>query len=227
MTAWARLEYPGVWFFGDKKDILIGENVTIFPGAVIGRPPKVTGAIHQRPTAEQHTILGSGSVIGANAVIYQGTALGRNVLVGDGATIRESCTIDDDAIIGSNATLQNNVRIGRCSRVLDLSHITAHVVIGEETFVSVGVLTMNDNSMAQGGELNPPKIGDHVRIGGGAALLPGMVVEEGALVATGAVVTHPVGANVRVQGVPARPYGKTPQTDDQIWKEFYFDQSGS
>ena len=219
MTPRLNPDYPGVWFY---DDVLIGTGVTIFPGAVIGRPPKATSAVHQRPLAEQHTIIGHGSVIGANAVIYQGTALGRNVLIGDGATIRENSTLDDDVIIGSNATIQNNVRIGRCSRVLDLSHITAHVVIGEETFVSVGVLTMNDNSMGQGGDLNPPRIDNHVRIGGGAALLPGMHVGEGALVATGAVVTHTVGENVRVQGIPARPYGKGPSTDGQIWNEYYF-----
>lgn len=215
-------QFPGVWFY---NNVLISSDVTIFPGAIIGRPPKGTGSIHQRPTAHRHTIIGRGSVIGANAVIYQGVALGRNVLIGDGATIREDTTIDDDAIIGSNATLQNNVYVGFKSRVLDLSHITAHVRIGDNVFVSVGVLTMNDNSMAQGGALNPPRVENNARIGGGAALLPGMIVGHGALVATGAVVTHPVGDNVRVQGVPARPYGTTPQTDEQLWTEFYFDQS--
>ncbi len=215
-------KYPGVWLY---ENVLISDDVTIFPGAVIGRPPKGTGAINQRPKAIDVTLIGEGSVIGANAVIYQGVALGRNVLIGDGASIRENTVIDDDAIIGSNATIQNDVYIGRCSRVLDLSHITAHVRIGDETFVSVGVLTMNDNSMGQGGELNPPVVGDHVRIGGGAALLPGMQVAEGALVATGAVVTHDVGSNIRVQGIPARPYGKTPETDAQIWREYYFNQN--
>lgn len=211
--------YPGVWFYGE---VVIAPDVTIFPGSHIGRPPKVTGSIHQRPSVTLPTLLGAGSVIGANVVLYAGVALGRDVLIGDGATIRENTVIDDGAIVGSNATIQNSVYVGRNSRVLDLSHITAHVRIGDDTFVSVGVLTMNDNSMAQGGALNPPVIGSGVRIGGGAALLPGMKVGDGALIATGAVVTHPVGENIRVQGVPARPYGKTEKTDSQIWNEYYY-----
>jgi acetyltransferase-like isoleucine patch superfamily enzyme len=217
-------DYPGVWFYGN---VVIGPGVAIFPGSVIGRPPKGTGSIHQSPTKKtKTTVLGAGSVIGSNAVLYQGVILGDEVLIGDGACIRENTTIDDYAIIGSNATLQNDVFVGRKSRILDLSHITAHVEIGENVFISVGVLTMNDNSMAQGGDLNPPRVEDNARIGGGAALLPGMQVGHGALVATGAVVTHPVGDNIRVQGVPARPYGTTPKTDEQLWTEFYFDQSG-
>jgi acetyltransferase-like isoleucine patch superfamily enzyme len=223
MEFYTREAHPGAMFFGFVGE---GEDVKIFPGAVIGRPPMVTGSIHQTPRKISNpTFISDGAVIGANVVIYEGVQVGKNVLIGDGATIRENTRIGEGAIIGSNATIQNDVTIGERSRVLDLSHITAHVTIGPDTFVSVGVLTMNDNSMARGGELNPPIIGKDVRIGGGAALLPGMQVGDGALIATGAVVTHPVGENIRVQGVPARPYGTTPKTDEQLWSEYYFDQS--
>jgi acetyltransferase-like isoleucine patch superfamily enzyme len=165
-----------------------------------------------------------GSVIGANAVLYRGVALGRNVLIGDGATIRENSIVDDNSIIGNNVTMQNSVYVGRNSRVLDLSHITAHVSIGDNVFISVSVMTMNDNSMAQGGELLPPQIFDGARVGGGALILPGVAIGENALVAAGSVVTKSVDANIRVQGIPAKRYGlPVPQTDDQIWSEAYFE----
>ncbi len=210
--------YPGVYFYGD---VLVEQGVTIFPGAHIGRPPRATGSIHQKPKAGKTTYLGPGTIVGANAVLYQGVQTGSRVLIGDGATIREDTVVDDDAIVGSNATIQNDVWIGKRSRVLDLSHITAHVKIGDDVFISVGVLTMNDNSMAQGGELNPPSIERNARVGGGAALLPGTHVGENALVATGAVVTHDVGENVRVQGVPARVYGQpVAETEKQIWDAY-------
>lgn len=212
--------YPGVYFYGD---VVIANQVTIFPGAHIGRPPMATGSIHQTPRTNLSTLICRGSIIGANAVLYQGVALGRDVLIGDGATIRENSVVDDNAIIGSNVTMQNNVYVGRRSRVLDLSHITAHVHIGDDVFISVSVMTMNDNSMAQGGELLPPKIMNGARIGGGALLLPGVVIGEGALIAAGSVVTKNVDANIRVQGIPAKRFGlPIPKTDEQIWDEAYF-----
>lgn len=222
-TPYVKMEYAGVIFYGDVK---LADEVAILPGAHVGRPPMVTGSINRVPNKTGTTNIGKGSIIGANAIIYAGVTIGKRVLVGDGATIRENTWIEDDAIIGNNVTIQNNVHVGKRSRVLDLSHITAGVDIGEDVFVSVAVITMNDNSMGQGDNLVPPQIGSRSRIGGGAALLPGMVVGEDALVATGAVVTHPVGNSVRVQGIPARPYPVTRKTSDEIWHEYYFNQSG-
>lgn len=218
-----KFEHGFVFFYGDVE---VEKGVKIFPGAHIGRPPMVTDSINRAPVPTGKTVIGEGSIIGANAIIYQGTTLGKRVLIGDGATIRENTWIEDDVIIGNNATIQNSVHVGKRSRVLDLSHITAGVSIGSDVFVSVAVITMNDNSMGQGDDLVPPQIGDRARIGGGAALLPGMVVGEDALVATGAVVTHPVGNSVRVQGIPARPYPVTRKTSEEIWHEYYYDQSG-
>lgn len=194
-------EYPGVWVYDNVR---ISPNVAIFPGAIIGRPPKATGSIQQQPTADEQTFIGEGTVIGANAVIYQGVNLGRNVLIGDGTAIRENCDIGDATIVGSNCTLQNNIILGNNVRVVDLSHITAHVVVEDDVFWSVGVLSMNDNSMASGGELKPPYVKRGAKIGGGALLLPGVKVGEGATVGAGAVVTHDVRDGDKVMGIPAR-----------------------
>jgi len=49
------------------------------------------------------------------------------------------------------------------------------------------------------------RIGDDAWIGGGAILLPGVSVGEGAIVAAGAVVTRDVAAGATVAGNPARP----------------------
>lgn len=205
--------YPGVF---------IEDGVTVMPYAVVGRPPKIAGSVHVEPHVSGETIIRTGAVIGAHAVIYAGTHVGESALIGDGATIRENCTIDRQAIVGNNCTFQNNVYLGPRSRVIDLSHITAYVYIGADVFVSTGVLTMNDNSMAQGGTLEPPVIESGARVGGGATLLPGVIVGREALVAAGSVVTHNVRAGTRVQGVPAREY-PGPKTDRQVWEEHFMD----
>ena len=51
----------------------------------------------------------------------------------------------------------------------------------------------------------PVTIGEEVWIGGGAILLPGMTVGDGAVVGAGAVVTRNVAPGARVVGNPARP----------------------
>lgn len=203
------------------RGVTIEQGVTIFPGAVIGRPPKKAGNFHVPTRADRDTIIRKGAVIGCNAVIYQGCIIGEDVMIGDGATIRENCTIEEQSIVGNNCTFQNDVYMGRRSRVIDLSHITAGVVIGDDVFISTGVLTMNDNSMARGGALRPPFIDSRAMIGGGAILLPGVRIGEEAMVAAGAVVTKSVKPGVRVQGVPAKTF-PVPASDEEIWSEHFF-----
>ncbi len=194
--------YPNVVI---EEDVTIEGDVTIFPGAYIGKPPKVAGIVppkEYRPA----TLIRRGSVIGANAVIYKGVEIGESVLVGDGATIRENTTIGSGSVVGSNSTLQNDVVLGERVRVVDLSHITAGVRVGDDAFWSVGVLSMNDNR--DGGGLRAPQVGARAFIGGGAALLPGVQIGEDSTVAAGSVVTRDVADSTRVQGVPAKPYMK-------------------
>lgn len=184
-------------------EVVIGDGVTIFPGAVIGRPPMGAGLVPPK-FASGPTRIGKGCVIGANAVIYQGTELEGDNLIGDGVCIRENSYIGRGSIIGSNSTVQNDVRVGERVRVVDLSHLTAGLRIGDDVFWSVGVLSMNDNR--DGSALKGPIVDPGAFIGGGAILLPGVLIGGHAIVAAGAVVTHEVEAGTRVQGVPARSY---------------------
>lgn len=51
----------------------------------------------------------------------------------------------------------------------------------------------------------PVSIGEEVWIGGGAILLPGVTVGDGAIIGAGSVVTRDVAPGTRVVGSPARP----------------------
>lgn len=187
--------------------VVIPASTTVYPGAVIGRMPMAAGVIARQPQEPRETIIGERCVIGVNAVIYAGVHLGDDCLIGDGTIIRENTTIGTSTVIGSNCTVQNGAIIGNRVKIVDLSHITFDCVIGDEAFISVGVYTMNDNSMQRGGEVIGPKIGARARVGGGALLLPGVRIGEDAVVGAGSVVTKDVAAGGRVMGVPA----KTPE----------------
>jgi maltose O-acetyltransferase len=49
------------------------------------------------------------------------------------------------------------------------------------------------------------RIGSDVWIGGGAIILPGVTIGDGAVIGAGSVVTRDVGAGATVMGNPARP----------------------
>jgi maltose O-acetyltransferase len=101
-------------------------------------------------------------------------------------------TIGNHSIIGSNAVLDfrdkisigNNVNIGDYLKIYTMEHD-----IDDQEF---------------GATRGPVNIEDWVYIGAGVTILPGVNIEEGAVVATGAVVTKAVPAWTMVGGVPAR-----------------------
>jgi acetyltransferase-like isoleucine patch superfamily enzyme len=177
--------------------------------------------VANQPVSYRSTHIGAGTVIGSHAVIYEGARLeGRN-LIGDGTAIREDTDVGMDTVIGSNCTVQNGASIGRRVKIVDLSHITYDCVIGDESFISVGVYTMNDNSMQRGGEVVGPKIGKRVRIGGGAMLLPGVQIGDEAVIGAGAVVTKNVAPGTRVRGIPAKtPAQRVETIPDSEWPSF-------
>lgn len=209
--------------------VLIEHDVTIHAFAHIGREPKAAGVIARQPTAMRDTRISSGSVIGSHVVIYRGVWIDGKVLIGDGTAIRENSSVGRETVIGSHCTVQNGATIGARVKIVDLSHITFDCEIGDEAFLSVGVYTMNDNSMQRGGEIVGPKIGARARVGGGALLLPGVRIGEDAVVGAGAVVTKDVAPAEQVLGIPARVRAPDQRprevfggyTDDELF-EMYF-----
>ena len=83
-------------------------------------------------------------------------------------------------------------------------------------FLGPGVLTTNDHTMGRhprGEPLQGPTFRRACRVGGGAVLVPGVVIGEEAFVAAGALVTKDVGAREVVMGVPARAVRRVPDED--------------
>ena len=193
------------------KETSIGKNVTILDGTIIGRPPIPTKSIKRKISIKlEPVIIGDGSVVGCNVVLYSGIKIGKNVLLGDLCTIREECEINDDAIISRLVTINYSTKIGKRTRVVDSSHLTGNMIIEDDVFISTGVLSANDNRAIKTNvtkydrEVKGPFIRKFARIGAGAILLPGVEIGENAIVAAGAVVTKSVPPNKMVLGIPAR-----------------------
>lgn len=191
----------------------IGRDCTIFPFAVLGKPPKGAGNMVRQPVHSGESLLiGDECVIGAHAVLYAGTRLGNNVLIGDHAVVREECKIGSYVVIGIGTTIHDHVTIGDCSRICMEATIVGGVIIEENVFVGPMVITTNDNHMGhhETPSWDPPILRRNCCIGAGAVLLPGVEIGEGAVVGANAVVTHDVPAKTVVMGSPARVTGDLP-----------------
>jgi maltose O-acetyltransferase len=123
--------------------------------------------------------------------------------VGEGAQIRAPFFCD----YGFNIHLGPGVFLNFNCVILDV----ADVHIGEGTQIGPAVqIYAADHPREQaaretGLELGRPvHIGRHVWIGGGAILLPGVSVGDGATIGAGSVVTKDVAARATVKGNPAR-----------------------
>jgi acetyltransferase-like isoleucine patch superfamily enzyme len=186
--------------------VQIGENVEIFPGAVIGREPKPAGAVSRAVQFSKHLKIGNGCSIGPHSVIYYDVEIGTETLIGDGASIREQCRIGCRCIISRYVTVNYNTSVGDDVKVMDLTHLTGNMKLEDGSFVSCLVATMNDNAVRgpYGDQMAGPTVGRGAVVGGGAILLPSVAIGEGAFVGSGAVVTRSIPQGETWLGNPAR-----------------------
>jgi maltose O-acetyltransferase len=109
---------------------------------------------------------------------------------------------------GVNTTLEDGVYLNAGCVILDSApvRIGAHSMLGPGTQVYCADHHRDPGERRKGIERAlPVTVGRDVWIGGGARLLPGVSVGDGAIVAAGAVVTRDVPAGATVAGIPACP----------------------
>lgn len=200
------------------KGTKIGDNVYIESNAVIGRQPrpaKTSTVKISEPLSPAE--VGSGTTIGAGAVLYAGTVLGSYCLIGDTTVVRERCMIGDFVIIGTGAIVENSVNIGEKTKIQSGSYITAYSNVGKNCFIAPMVTTTNDNFMGRTEErfkyIKGAIIKNAARVGGGSILLPGVTVGEESFIAAGSVVTKDTVPKKYYMGIPAREYKPVPENE--------------
>jgi len=133
---------------------------------------------------------------------------GENVTVVEPVNIYE-CTIGDSSFVGPFVEIQKGVTIGKRCKVQSHAFICELVTIGDDCFISHGVMFVND-TFSKGGPAGGNKdlwestiIGRHVSIGTNATLMPVTICDH-VVIGAGAVVTKNIDKPGFYVGNPAR-----------------------
>ena len=127
---------------------------------------------------------------------------------------------DHSISLTARFTYGENITVGSRSRISENSFLMAgkrgKIVIGSDVLMGPGVLIVASNQGITKGRLIKQQdiqygeiiIGDDVWIGGHAVILCNVRIEDGAVIAAGAVVNKDVLENSIVAGIPAKVIGQ-------------------
>ncbi|MCF7858720.1 MAG: N-acetyltransferase [Candidatus Cloacimonetes bacterium] len=199
-----------------NKGSEIGDNVRIGDNTVIGKQPLSSPrSIFKFDSDLRPAMIGDQCQIGASVIIYMQCEIGSNCLIADLATIRENVRIGDLNIIGRNVAVENYVTIGDRCKLETNCYITAYSKIEDYCFIAPCVATSNDNYMGRDKERFKHFKGITMkrgsRIGINSTILPGIIIQEDAMVAAGSLVTKDVPSREVWQGSPAKAIRKVPE----------------
>ena len=158
---------PETIFF--SKDTKIGRNVIIEPYVVIGAKVK----------------------IGNNVLIksfshLENCKVENRVNIGPYARIRPGSILKEGSKVGNFVEVKKSI-IGRKSKVNHLSYI-GDSEIGKSVNIGAGTITCNYDGVKK----SKTKIRDNVFIGSNSSLVAPLIIEEGAVVGAGSVITKKV-----------------------------------
>jgi acetyltransferase-like isoleucine patch superfamily enzyme len=162
--------------------------------------------IHDTADVQTNSI-GSGTTIWQQVVILSKAKIGADV------NVCAHCFIEDDVVIGDRVTVKSGV------------YLWNGISLEDDVFVGPNVTFTNDKyprSKVYPEIFLKTVVEKGASIGGGAVLLPGIRIGQGAMIGAGAVVTKSVPPYAIVSGSPARITGytvsNTPLADSKIIK---------
>lgn len=126
--------------------VAIGDNYTRFKvfSNLKGKGMKAASIVHPTAYISPDSVIGSGTVVLANAVINIGSSLGDCCIVNTSTTIDHDCVIGNSAHISPGANLAGEVNVGDFSWVGIGAAIRQQVCIGNDVVVGAGAVVLND-----------------------------------------------------------------------------------
>ena len=176
-------------------------------GAVLGKQPRLRRGSSAAGGELEPLVLEHDVTVCCGAVVYAGAHVGAGAIIGDQAQVRERSTVGAESVVGRGSSVDFAAQVGARVLIQTSVYVTGGAIVEDDVFLGPGVLTTNDHTMGRHPSDEPlegPIFRRACRVGGGAVLIPGIVIGEEAFVAAGALVTRDVGPRDVVIGVPAR-----------------------
>jgi len=137
----------------------------------------------------------------------------KNVNLGDNVSIVQPCNlygckIGNNVKIGPFVEIQAGAEIGDDSIISSHSFICSGVKIGKKTFIGHGVMFINDlfdSDSIRDWKMKETIVGDNVRIGSNATILP-VHIGDDSIIGAGSVVTKNVPGGCKAYGNPTKMY---------------------
>lgn len=155
--------------------------------------------------------LGPDARLRSGTVLYAGSRIGARLTTGHHVVVREENELGDDVSIWSNTVVDYGCRIGDRVKIHCNCYVAQYTQIDDDAFLAPGVTIANDLYPRVPGSnavMSGPHIGRGARIGVNVTLLPFVRIGAGALIGSGAVVTHDIPEGMVAYGNPARVAGR-------------------
>lgn len=136
--------------------------------------------------------------VGEGTRIWQFVVVLTGATIGSRCNINAHCLIENDVVIGDDVTIKSGCYLWDGLRVEDNVFIGPNVTFTNDKF---------PRSKHYPDKFPETVIRKSASIGGGAVILPGLIIGENSMIGAGAVVTRSVPANAIVLGSPARIVG--------------------
>ncbi len=190
------------------KNVIVGpftiihKNVIIDEGTVIGSHCEIGYPALNFPDAPPLEI-GKNSFIRSHSIFYEGSKFGENLVTGHRVTVREKTTAGRNLQIGTLSDIQGNCEIGNFVKFHSNVHIGQLSKINDYVWIFPYVVLTNDPHPPSNTMIGAT-IEKYVAVATMSVILPGVTINEGALIGAHSSVSKDVEADTVVAGSPAK-----------------------
>jgi acetyltransferase-like isoleucine patch superfamily enzyme len=192
----------------------VGRNSYIGSNCVIGFPAtdELSQLTQTHKTRKKLTLLGEKCIVRSGTTIYSNVIVGNDVSFGHNALVRENVTIGAGTKVGTNAVVDGSTRIGDKVSIQTGVYVCTYSTIEDGVFLGPCCVFTNDKFVTQKPyKLIGPTVRKGASIGANALLFPGVIVGEGAVVGSQAMVNVDIPPRTVFVGVPARKLRDLPE----------------